>query len=36
MKIVAKKINDVSDEIKDKIKEISSSECDYKKDYMKI
>ena len=31
-----KKYNDIWNEIKDKIKEISSGECDYEKDYMKI
>ena len=31
-----KKYNDVFNGIKDKIKEISGSECDYEKDYMKI
>ena len=30
------KFNEVWDGIKDKIKEVSSSECDYEKDYMKI
>ena len=31
-----KKYNDVFNGIRDKIKEISSGECDYEKDYMKI
>ena len=31
-----KKYNDVWSRIKDKIKEVSSDECDYEKDYMKI
>ena len=31
-----KKYNDVWDGIKNKIKEVSSVECDYEKDYMKI
>ena len=31
-----KKYNDVFNGIRDKIKEINSSECDYEKDYMKI
>ena len=31
-----KKYNDVWNEIRDKIKEISSGECDYENDYMKI
>ena len=31
-----KKYNDVWNGIKNKIKEISSGECDYEKDYMKI
>ena len=31
-----KKYNDVWSGIKDKIKEVSSDECDYEKDYMKI
>ena len=30
------KFNEVWDGIKGKIKEVSSSECDYEKDYMKI
>ena len=30
------KYNDVFNGIRDKIKEINSSECDYEKDYMKI
>ena len=34
--MVTKKCNDVWNEIKDKIKEVSSNECDYEKDYMKI
>ena len=35
-KELLKKYNDVWNGIRDKIKEISSNECDYKKDYMKI
>ena len=35
-KELLKKCNDVWNGIRDKIKEISSNECDYKKDYMKI
>ena len=35
-KEVSKKCNDVWNGIRDKIKEISSSECDYEKDYMKL
>ena len=35
-KELLKKCSDVSDGIRGKIKEISSSECDYEKDYMKI
>ena len=35
-KELLKKYNDVFNEIRDKIKEISSDECDYEKDYMKI
>ena len=35
-KDLLKKYNDVLDGIRDKIKEINSSECDYEKDYMKI
>ena len=31
-----KKFNDVWNGIKDKIKEVSSGECDFEKDYMKI
>ena len=31
-----KKYNDVWNGIKNKIKEVSDSECDYEKDYMKI
>ena len=31
-----KKWNDVLREIKDKIEEVSSGECDYEKDYLKI
>ena len=31
-----KTYNDVWDGIRDKIKEVSSGECDYEKDYMKI
>ena len=34
--MVTKKYSDVWNEIKDKIKEVSSNECDYEKDYMKI
>ena len=34
-KELLKKYNDVFNGIKDKIKEISGSECDYEKDYMK-
>ena len=34
-KELLKKYNDVSNRIRDKIKEISSDECDYEKDYMK-
>ena len=34
--MVTKKCSDVWNEIKDKIKEVSSNECDYEKDYMKI
>ena len=30
------KYNDTWDGIRDKIKEVSSGECDYEKDYMKI
>ena len=35
-KELLKKYNDVSNGIKNKIKEVSSGECDYEKDYMKI
>ena len=35
-KELLKKYNDVWNRIKNKIKEISSGECDYEKDYMKI
>ena len=35
-KELLKKYNDVFNGIRDKIKEISSSECDYEKDYKKI
>ena len=35
-KELLKKYNDVWNEIKNKIKEVSSGECDYEKDYMKI
>ena len=35
-KELLKKYNDVFNEIRNKIKEVSSGECDYKKDYMKI
>ena len=35
-KEVIKKYNDVQNGIRDKIKEISGSECDYEKDYMEI
>ena len=35
-KELLKKYNDVLNGIKGKIKEVSSDECDYKKDYMKI
>ena len=35
-KELLKKYNDVFNGIRDKIKEISGSECDYEKDYMKI
>ena len=35
-KQLLKKYNDVSNGIKNKIKEVSSGECDYEKDYMKI
>ena len=35
-KELLKKYNDVFNGIRDKIKETSSSECDYEKDYMKI
>ena len=34
-KELLKKYNDISNGIRDKIKEISSDECDYEKDYMK-
>ena len=36
MKRVTKKYNNVWNGIKNKIKEVSSGECDYEKDYMKI
>ena len=36
MKRVTKKCNNVWNGIKNKIKEVSSGECDYEKDYMKI
>ena len=35
-KELLKKYNDVWNGIKNKIKEVSDSECDYEKDYMKI
>ena len=35
-KELLKKYNDAWNRIKDKIKEVSSDECDYEKDYMKI
>ena len=35
-KELLKKYNDVWNGIRDKIKEVSSGECDYEKDYMKI
>ena len=35
-KELLKKCNDVLNGIRDKIKEVSDSECDYEKDYMKI
>ena len=35
-KELLKKYNDVWDGIKNKVKEVSSGKCDYKKDYMKI
>ena len=35
-KELIKKYNDVFNGIRDKIKEVSSDECDYEKDYMKI
>ena len=35
-KELLKKYNDVFNGSRDKIKEVSSDECDYKKDYMKI
>ena len=35
-KELLKKYNDVWNGIKNKIKEVSSAECDYEKDYMKI
>ena len=35
-KELLKKQNDVSNEIRNKIKKISGDECDYEKDYMKI
>ena len=36
MKRVTKKYSNVWNGIKNKIKEVSSGECDYEKDYMKI
>ena len=36
MKRVTKKYNNVWNGIKNKIKEVSSGECDYEKNYMKI
>ena len=35
-KELLKKYNDVFNGIRDKIKEVSSDECDYEKDYMRI
>ena len=35
-KELLKKYNDVFNRIRDKIKEVSSDECGYEKDYMKI
>ena len=35
-KELQKKINDIWNGIKNKIEEVSSGECDYEKDYMKI
>ena len=35
-KELLKKYNDVWDEIKSKVEEVNSVECDYEKDYMKI
>ena len=35
-KELLKKYNDVWNGIRDMIKELSSDECDYKKDYMKV
>ena len=35
-KELLKKYNDVFNGIRDKIKKVSSDECDYEKDYMKI
>ena len=35
-KELLKKYSEVWDGIRDKIKEVSSGECDYEKDYMKI
>ena len=35
-KELLKKYSDVSNGIKNKIKEVNDSECDYEKDYMKI
>ena len=35
-KELSKRYNDIFNGIRDKIKEISSDKCDYKKDYMKI
>ena len=34
--LLLKKYNDIFNGISDKIREISSGECDYEKDYMKI
>ena len=36
IKIKRKTYNDVSNGIKNKIEEVSSGECDYEKDYIKI
>ena len=35
-KDLIKRCNDIFNGIRDKIKEISSDKCDYKKDYMRI